>query len=320
MATAARVTVALLAGVLALSACDPTGAGLATTSGSQEGRVADVEENGSNRQVLTTFTVLADMASNVAGDALEVESIIKPGAEIHEYEPTPSDLKRASGAGLILDNGLGLEQWFERFIDRTDAQRVTVTEGIETIPIRAGSYEGEANPHAWMSPALAVTYVENIRDAFIAYAPEHADTFRDNATAYIDEIKTVEEFLRTELDQLPDQQRALVTCEGAFSYLARDLELHELYLWPVNSDSEGTPQQIADAVTFVSENDVPAVFCESTVNDKAQQQVARQTGAAMGETLYVDSLSGPGGPVPTYLDLLRHDAEAIVASLLQEGR
>lgn len=269
-----------------------------------------------SKKVLTTFTVLADMARNVAGDKLEVESIIKPGAEIHQYEPTPSDIKRTAGVGLILDNGFGLESWFQQFIDEGNgAKHVTVSDGIEPIDITHGDYEGKPNPHAWMSPTVAITYVNNIRDAFIDYDPRNAKTYRANAAAYISKLDGVTRYLRTELAKLPANHRALVTCEGAFSYLTRDADIEEEYLWPVNSDEQGTPQQQADVITFVEEQQVPAVFCESTVNTKIQHQVADETGARYGGTLYVDSLSDSDGPVPTYLDLLRHDARTIVRGL-----
>lgn len=270
--------------------------------------------------VLTTFTVIADMAGEVAGDAVRVESLTRPGVEIHGYEPTPDDLVRARDADLVLDNGLGLEAWFEQFTARVDAPHVTVTDGIATIPIASGDYVGQHNPHAWMSPDNALTYVDNIRAALSDLAPEHADTFAANAADYQDRVTEVGEYLHEELERLPEDQRALVTCEGAFSYLARDAGLIERYLWPVNADAEGTPQQIAGVVEFVREHDVPAVFCESTVDDRAQRQVAAETGAELGEPLYVDSLTDADGPVPTYLDLLRHDAEAIVAGLTRPAR
>ncbi|MDA2814291.1 metal ABC transporter substrate-binding protein [Nocardiopsis sp. RSe5-2] len=269
-------------------------------------------------KVLTTFTVIADMVRNVAGDHLQVESITRPGAEIHGYQPTPDDLVRAQDADLVLDNGLGLEGWFAQFTDRVDAPTATLTEGVETIPIAAGEYEGRANPHAWMSPDNAAVYIANIRDALTELDPEHADDYAANARAYTDRVAEVGDYLQTELKDLPEGSRALVTCEGAFSYLARDTGLEEKYLWAVNADSQGTPQQIASAVEFVRDNDVPAVFCETTVNDKAQRQVARESGARFAGELYVDSLSRPGGPVPTYLDLLGHDAQTIVEGLTGE--
>ncbi|WP_412759430.1 metal ABC transporter substrate-binding protein [Nocardiopsis rhodophaea] len=266
-------------------------------------------------KVLTTFTVIADMASNVAGDKVDVASITRVGAEIHTYQPTPDDLVRGQDADLILANGLGLEAWFTQFTERIDAPNVTLSEGVETIPITSGTYEGKANPHAWMSPDNAMIYVDNIRDALAELDPDNADIYGANADAYKEDLAEIRDFLDTELGDLPEHQRALVTCEGAFSYLARDVGLKEKYLWPVNADSEGTPQQIASASKFVRENKVPAVFCETTVNDGAQRQVAEEGGARMGDKLYVDSLSEPDGPVPTYVDLLRYDAEAIVAGL-----
>ncbi|WP_433869743.1 metal ABC transporter substrate-binding protein [Saccharopolyspora sp. CA-218241] len=287
---------ALTSFVLLLSGC-----------GTGAGRPADERP-----QVVTTFTVIADMARNVAGGLIAVDSITKPGAEVHEYEPTPSDLLTAAKADLVLDNGLGLERWFERFVQRSEAEHVTLTEGVAPIPI---SGSDAINPHAWMSPRTARHYVTAIRDAFIRLDPAHEAAFRAHAEAYLAELDAVDRSLRAELATVPEQHRALVTCEGAFSYLARDAGLREAYLWPVNSEQEGTPQQIKATTEFVRANEVPTIFCESTVNDQAQRQVAEETGAALGPPLHVDSLSGPDGPVPTYLDLLRHDARVIVEGL-----
>jgi manganese transport system substrate-binding protein len=272
-------------------------------------------------RVLTTFTVLADMARNVAGDRVQVASITKPGAEIHGYEPTPSDLGRAADADLILENGLGLERWFEQFIDRADAEHVTLSAGVRPIPIAGESeYAGKPNPHAWMSPSAALIYVENIRKALTELDPEGADVFAANAERYAASLRAVRDEVQRDLAEVPEGRRALVTCEGAFSYMARDFGLTEAYLWPVNAEQEGTPQQIAGTVRFVRDNGVPAVFCESTVSDEAQRQVARESGARFGGVLYVDSLSRPDGPVPTYEQLLRTDAETIVAGLTGERR
>lgn len=277
---------------------------------------ADAQEEGDDRPVvLTTFTVLADIAQNVAGDHLVVESLTKPGAEIHGYEPTPGDIRRAADAALILDNGLGLEAWFEQFVASVDAPHVEVSDGVEPIDIAGDAYSGRPNPHAWMSPLNVRLYAENMADAFAELAPEHAEEFAANAEEYGAELQAVHDELIDELDELPESSRALVTCEGAFSYLARDAGLAEVYIWPVNAEQQATPQRIADAIDYVEANGVPAVFCESTVSDRPMRQVADASGAAFGGTLYVDSLSESDGPVPTYLDLIRHDAETIAAAL-----
>lgn len=269
--------------------------------------------------VLATFTVLADIARNVAGDHLRVESITKPGAEIHGYEPTPGDIRRASDADLILDNGLGLEAWFSQFVEELDVPHIVVSAGIEVIDITADAYAGKPNPHAWMSPVNVQQYATNLAEAFTELDPAHAADFVANAEAYRAELQSVQDELVAELAELPEHQRALVTCEGAFSYLARDAGLTEAYIWPVNAEQQATPQQIAEVIEFVEANDVPAVFCESTVSDRAMRQVVEATEAEFGGILYVDSLSAPDGPVPSYLDLIRHDAETIVAGLTGAG-
>jgi manganese/iron transport system substrate-binding protein len=267
-------------------------------------------------KVVTTFTVIADMARNIAGDAATVESITKPGAEIHNYQPTPGDIQRAQGADLILWNGLNLERWFERFLQNLrDVPGVVVSDGFEPMGIAEGPYSGKPNPHAWMSPANAMIYVDNIRNALSQYDPANAATYAANAEAYKARIEATIGPVRAELAAIPEDKRWLVTSEGAFSYLARDFGLRELYLWPINADQQGTPQQVRKVIDAVTANKIPVVFSESTVSDKPARQVARETGAAYGGILYVDSLSEADGPVPTYLDLLRVTSETIANGL-----
>lgn len=264
-------------------------------------------------KVVTTFTVIQDIAQNVAGDAATVESITKPGAEIHEYEPTPKDIVKAQSADLILWNGLNLERWFERFFQNIkDKPAVVVTEGITPLSIYEGPYKDAPNPHAWMSPSNALIYVENIKNAFVKYDPQNADTYQKNAAAYAEKIKQLDKPLREKLSKIPADQRWLVTSEGAFSYLAKDYDLKEGYLWPINAEQQGTPQQVRKLIDLVKKNHIPVVFSESTVSAKPAQQVAKESGAKYGGVLYVDSLSAADGPVPTYIDLLNVTVSTIV--------
>ena len=264
-------------------------------------------------KVVTTFTVIQDIAQNVAGDAATVESITKPGAEIHEYEPTPKDIVKAQSADLILWNGLNLERWFGRFFQNIkDKPAVVVTEGITPLSIYEGPYKDAPNPHAWMSPSNALIYVENIKNAFVKYDPQNADTYQKNAAAYAEKIKQLDKPLREKLAQIPADQRWLVTSEGAFSYLAKDYDLKEGYLWPINAEQQGTPQQVRKLIDLVKKNHIPVVFSESTVSAKPAQQVAKESGAKYGGVLYVDSLSAADGPVPTYIDLLNVTVSTIV--------
>ena len=278
------------------------------------------QQEGTRPKVLASFTILADLARVVAGDHLEVVSLVKPGAEVHGYEPTPSDLRQAAGAVLIVENGLHMESWRERFYTNLPdhVSRVTLTRGIEPLSIGDAAVSGRPNPHAWMSPRLAMVYVENLRRAFTEAAPEHAEAFAANAAAYSRQLRKLDEELRQAVARLPEARRLLVTCEGAFSYLARDYGLEEAYLWPVNGDSEVTAQRLAGVIRIVKERQLPAVFCESTVNSAAQEEVAATTGARLAGVLYVDSLSGAQGPAPTLLELQRHNIRTLTNGLLQD--
>ncbi|PWW03733.1 ABC-type Zn uptake system ZnuABC Zn-binding protein ZnuA [Hoeflea marina] len=269
-------------------------------------------------KTVTTFTVIADIARNVAGEAATVESITKPGAEIHNYQPTPGDIQRAQGAQLVLWNGLGLELWFERFFQNlSDVPSAVVSQGVEPMGISEGPYAGKPNPHAWMSPQAALIYVDNIRDAFAEHDPANAETYRANAEAYKAKITATVEPIRAELAAVPEDKRWLVSSEGAFSYLARDFGLSELYLWPINADQQGTPQQFRKVIDAIRKHGIAVVFSESTVPSAPAEQVARETGARYGGVLYVDSLTDADGPVPTYLDLLRVTSDTIAKGLTQ---
>lgn len=274
--------------------------------------------SGEKPKVVTSFTVIADMARSVAGDAATVESITKPGAEIHNYQPTPHDILKSRDADLVLSNGLNLELWFNRFLQNLgDAPNVVVTEGIEPMPITSGGYEGKPNPHAWMSPSNAILYVENIRKALVDIDPDNTELYNANAAAYIAEINATLQPLKDQIASLPEDKRWLVSSEGAFSYLAKDLGLKELYLWPVNADSQGTPQQVRHVIDEMRKNNISVIFSESTVSPEPAKQVASETGAHYGGILYVDSLSESDGEVPTYLDLLKVTTNTVVKGLTQ---
>jgi len=264
-------------------------------------------------RVVTTFTVIQDIAQNVAGTSAIVESITKPGAEIHDYQPTPLDIVKAQSADLVLWNGMNLERWFEKFFENVkDVPSVVVTDGITPMGIAEGPYTGKPNPHAWMSPSNALVYVDNIRKSLVQHDPANADAYNKNAADYSAQIKALDEPLRKRFAGIPEGERWLVSSEGAFSYLARDYGLKELYLWPINADEQGTPRQVKRVIDVVRKEKIPVVFSESTISDKPAKQVAKETGARYGGVLYVDSLSAANGPVPSYLKLLEVTVQTIV--------
>ncbi len=266
--------------------------------------------------ILTTFTVLADMAQNVAGDKAVVESITKTGAEIHGYQPTPSDLQRGQGADLILDNGLDLERWATRFYNSfPNVPHITLSESVQPVNIAENSYQGKPNPHAWMSPQNALIYVENIRKALGNLDPANAATYDANAATYSQQIRAIDDKLKQAISVIPADKRYMVSCEGAFSYITRDYGLKEVYLWPVNAEQQATPKQVERVIDTVKANQIPAIFCESTVSNKAQIQVAKESGAKFAGVFYVDSLSPPDGPASTYLKLLEYNVNTLIKGL-----
>ena len=267
--------------------------------------------------VLTTFTILADLARNVAGDRLIIKSITKPGAEIHSYQFTPSDLVNAKGVDLIIENGLGLESWIKKFTSNlSNTRSVVLSNGVNPLLIDGDIYAGKPNPHAWMSPKRTMKYVDNLLQAFIILDPEGKESYIENATKYKTKLKELDIELTNALSLIPKRRKVLVTCEGAFSYLTHDYGMDEAYLWPVNAESPVTPRRMANLISLIKQRGIPTIFCESTVSSKAQLEVARASGASFGGTFYVDSLSDKNGPAATLLELQRHNVRLIQKGLM----
>ena len=266
---------------------------------------------GNNQVILTSFTVLADMIKNVAGDEFKVESITKIGMEVHGYQTTPSDLIRGSEATVFIDNGFGFELWAEKFLTNLNLKRVTIADNITPIFISEDAYKEKPNPHAWISPKRGGEYIDIIVDTLSDIKPEKKEYFIKNSVIYKNQINKIEKEFTLFINSLKENKKFLITCEGAFSYLAKDYDLKEGYLWPVNAESGVTPKRMARLINQVKENKIPAVFCESTVSNESQLVVADETGAKFGGNLYVDSLSQEEGPASTYLNMLNHNLNLI---------
>ena len=308
------IVVGIVFGLL-VSGCNNSN-NVSQEQGQESSNTGQTPDAKNKKIILTTFTVLADMARNVAGDKAIVQSLTRPGSEIHGYEPTPSDIVKAQKADLILDNGLGLERWAEKFYGNLrDVPHVTLSEGITPINISEDAYAGKPNPHAWMSPKLALRYIDNISAALVKLDPVNAETYNANAKAYSQQIKQVDLKLQKTVEEIPQNRRFMVTCEGAFSYLANDYGLKEVYLWAVNSEQQATPKQVEKVIKTVRSNQIPVVFCESTVSADAQRQVAKESNAKFGGVFYVDSLTEQNGVAPTYFKLLEYNINTLVNGL-----
>ncbi len=273
-------------------------------------------ENETKKEViLASFTVLADIIENVAKDEFIVRSITKPGEEVHGYQPTPSDLIKASEAFVFVDNGFGFELWAEKFISNFQFKRITISDDLDPIFIKEDFYKGKPNPHAWISPKRGMLYVDIVVESLSELRPSKKELFEKNGKIYKNKIAKIDEDFSMFINNLDKDKLYLVSCEGAFSYLTKDYGLKEVYLWPVNAESQITPKRMARTISLVKNKNVPAVFCESTVSNDAQMVVVNETGAKFGGKLYVDSLSNDNGPASSYLGMLRYNFNLIKVGL-----
>ena len=274
-------------------------------------RVSNVSKDNNKKVLLTSFTILEDIVRNIAGEEFRVESITKPGMEVHGYKTTPSDLIRGSEAVLFVENGFGLELWSEKFTSNLNVKRLSISDYLNPIFIEEDAYKGKPNPHAWISPVRGKLYVDIIVNALKDLDPANSSKFEKNGIIFKSKINKIDEDFKLFLNTIEKSKIYLVSCEGAFSYLANDYGLKEAYLWPVNAESQVTPKRMANLINLIKNNDIPSVFCESTVSSEAQLTVARESGAKFGGNFYVDSLSSKNGPAPTYIDLLNHNLRLI---------
>ena len=272
--------------------------------------ISEVDKS-NKKLLLVSFTVLEDIVKNIVGEEFDVKSITKPGMEVHGYQTTPSDLIKGSRAEVFIDNGFGFELWAEKFVSNLKVKRITMANNLKPLFIGEDAYKGKPNPHAWISPKRGIIYVDTLSRALSELKPQSKTVFKKNAEIYKNKLLEIDEDFSLFLNTLKKNQKYLVSCEGAFTYLTNDYGLKEAYLWPVNAESQITPKRMAKVINLVKTNDIPAVFCESTVSSESQLAVARETGAKFGGNFFVDSLSEKNGPASSYLDLLNHNLNLI---------
>ena len=274
-----------------------------------------LNKNENGEFILASFTVLADIIENVAKDEFIVKSLIKPGVEVHGYKPTPSDIVKASNAFVFVDNGFGFELWAEKFFSNLKVSRITVANDLNPIFISEDSFRGKPNPHAWISPKRGMLYVDIIVESLSELRPSKRGFFEENGKIYKNKLYKIDNEFSLFINNLDKDKRFLVTCEGAFSYLTNDYGLKEVYLWPVNAESQITPKRMARTISLVKNKNISSVFCESTVSNESQMVVVNETGANFGGNLFVDSLSDDSGPASSYIKMLKHNLNLIKKGL-----
>lgn len=283
------------------------------------------ESNSDKLQVVATFSILHDIATQVGGDHVDVHSMVPIGTAPHEYEPLPEDVKKATDADLLFYNGLNLEGgeegWFFKLIESVNADKDKVfelTEGVE--PLYLSSEDGtekEINPHAFLDPVVGIKMTENARDAFIKIDETNKADYEANAEKLLDELRALDKEYATKIGEIPEEKRILVTSERAFQYMTKRYGLKEGYLWEVDTEENGTPEQIKSLVNFIKENDVSKLFVETNVDARSMETVANETGAEIVAKVFSDELGEPGEEGGTLVKFLQYNIDTIHKGLTE---
>lgn len=271
-------------------------------------------------KIVATYSIIADMVKNITGDKAEVYSLVPIGTDPHMYDPLPDDTKKVSNADLVFYNGLNLETgkgWFQDLLDVTDKSAVAfpVTEEVTPIYLSEKGKESQEDPHAWLDIQNAIKYVDVITKQVIQADPDNEEYYLQNKTEYVAELKETDQYARTQIAKIPEDKRILVTSEGAFKYFAKAYGFESAFIWEINTDSQGTPEQMNRIVDIINTNKVPALFVETSVNPKTMETVSKETNVPIHSKIFTDSLAKQGEPGDTYISMIKWNIDKVIEGL-----
>jgi manganese transport system substrate-binding protein len=274
-------------------------------------------------EVVTTYSIIYDLVKNVGGDKVEVHSMVPIGSNPHEYDPLPEDVLKTTDADVVFYNGLNLEEgnsWFKKLLKTADkggkdAPVYRVSEGVKAIHLESKGLEEEPDPHAWMNINNGIIYVENIRDALIKEDPDNKKYYEQNAEKYISELKELHDETLSEIAKIPEEKRVLITSEGAFKYFGEAYNMNTAYVWEINSENQGTPQQIKSLVDFIKQGNVSALFVETSVDPRSMETVSKETGVPIKGKVFTDSLGKPGEDGDSYKEMMEWNTKTVIKGI-----
>ncbi|GIP36448.1 metal ABC transporter solute-binding protein, Zn/Mn family [Paenibacillus sp. J2TS4] len=285
-------------------------------------------ESGSDKngplKVVTTFTIIEDLAREIGGEDVEIHNLVPTGTDPHEYEPLPNDIKKTTDADVLFYNGLNLEGgksgWFFKMIDSVGQKEDNIfvlTDRVEPMYIGGkDGHEEEINPHAFIDPAVGIKMAEDMRDAFMKKDPDRKENYEERAEKYIAKLKEIDQLYEEKINAIPKENRILVTSERAFQYMTSHYGLEEAYIWEIDTEENGSPQQIKSLVEFIKENKVPVLFIESNVDARPMETVSKETGVPIADKpIYSDEIGEPGEEVDTYIKYLKYNIDLIYSEL-----
>ena len=274
-------------------------------------------------QVVTTNSIIYDMTKNIAGDLVDLHSIVPVGQDPHEYEPLPEDVQKVQKADLIFYNGINLENaedsWFTKMVKNAgkvaDKDYFAVSDGVDVIYLEGENEKGKEDPHAWLNIENGVIYAKNIAKQLIAKDPKNKETYEKNLAAYVEKLEALDKDAKQRIAKIPEEKRLIVTSEGCFKYFSKAYDIKSAYIWEINTEEEGTPEQIANLVRQLRASKVPSLFVESSVDDRPMKTVSQETGKPIHSTIFTDSIAEEGKDGDSYYSMMKWNLDKIIEGL-----
>ena len=296
-----------------------------TKEGNSEDTLTEDVLSEDTLNVVSSFSLLTDMIENIGGEHVDVYNLVPIGTDPHEYEPLPEDIKAASDADLLFYNGVNLEGgengWFFKLINsvgQSEDKIVEASKGVEPMYLKDEKGNQEVNPHAFLSPKVGIQMTENVRDALIEHIPDKAEYFEQNAADYLKQLKEIDEEYAEGINSIPEENRIFMASEQAFQYMTKEYGLKEGYIWAIDTDENGSPDQIRQAIEFVKENQPKVLFVESNVDRRPMETVSSETGVAIYEQpILSDEIGKPGEAGDTYIKYLEYNLGIILNGLAE---
>ncbi|MDN5472137.1 MAG: metal ABC transporter substrate-binding protein [Lactococcus raffinolactis] len=279
------------------------------------------QQSSNQLRVVTTNSILEDMVRQVAGDKVALHSIVARGVDPHEYEPKPTDISETTQADVIFYNGLNLETggsgWFSKLIKTAHKKdREQVFEASDAVtPLYLTTNQSEQDPHAWLDLGNGIRYVETITAVLKAKDPKHANYYQERSDTYLAKLKKLDAAAKEKFLDIPEKQRLLVTSEGAFKYFSKAYHVIPAYIWEINTESQGTPEQMAEVLSKIKASEVKGIFVETSVSPKSMEQVSKETGLPIQSKIFTDSLAKKGQMGDTYYDMMKWNLDKIYQGL-----
>jgi ABC-type Zn uptake system ZnuABC Zn-binding protein ZnuA len=277
-------------------------------------------------QVIATYSIVYDIVKNVGGDRVEIHTLAPVGSNPHEYDPLPKDVQLTTDADAVFYNGLNLEagnSWFEKLLltankGEKDSPVFLMSEGVQPKYLTTKGKESEVDPHAWLDIRNGIKYAENARDGLIKVDPDHADVYEKNAQAYIEKLETLHEESVSRYNEIPKEQRLLITSEGAFKYFSEAYDFEAAYIWEINSENQGSPEQVKSIVDFIRTKKDPVLFVETSIDPRSMETVSAETGVPIFGKVFTDSIGKPGEDGDTYIKMMEWNIDTIFNGLTKK--